>query len=112
MTAPVLVSPAAHRRLPPPITLEMPKSRILTMGVPFSRAMEEEVFGLQIPMNDADRVRLVERRAQPARGPRPFARRERANGGEVLFEVGADERLHDEEGSAAELGGDVGVGVS
>ncbi len=73
-------------------------------------AVEEDVFGLQISMNDPDRMRLVEGTGDLPKQLDHEGRLEPAQLRRGLLEVESFEKLHDEERSSFELRRDVGVG--
>ena len=93
----------------PSVSFAMPKSRILISGDAVVPHGQVQVRGLEVAVDDAELVRLVERPRDLAEVEHDLARRERAAPLELRPEVVPVELLHDQEGHVAELGADVGV---
>ncbi|HNN94649.1 MAG TPA: hypothetical protein PKI03_20375 [Pseudomonadota bacterium] len=71
--------------------------------------VEEEVAGLEIAVDDAQRVGLVERSCNLMEDPHDFFGREHAARAQKLVEVTAIEQLHDQKRGSADLCRDVGI---
>ena len=79
---------------------EIPKSSTLTSGVPSRRLVEKEVRGLQIAMDDAERVRLGERVARLQDVLDRLFRRQRPARRQHAREIGPVQVLHHDVRSA------------
>ena len=85
------------------VTLAMPKSRIFTHGEPSSRTVRKRLSGLEIAVEDAGRVRLVQRAGGLGQVERHLGPAQRPALLEDPAEVLAAEQLHHQEGHPGEL---------
>jgi hypothetical protein len=72
-------------------------------------SVKKNVLGLEVPMNDAEVVRLVQRASNLGQDSENHVRMQWTASSHERLEIHAFEKLHDEEGCAVEFRGDIGI---